>query len=171
MATTVHAVVRTDNMAGTDVRAQLVSVVYMGDDGATATDIDNGNVVLLDGHVDGEREIYKGITPTASSAIGDIVLLATPEIRYNELEKALEDFYNEAERPARGYHLHSGAYFSVTKDALDGVDEPAVGNVVELAASTKLNVAASATSGSTAVGKIDAVETAGARTWYVVKID
>jgi len=171
MATTVHAVVRTDNMAGTDVLAQLVSVMYMGADGKTATDIDNGNVVLLNGHVSGEREIYNAITPKADSAIGEVVLLATPEIRYNELEKSLEDFYNEANKPGRAYHLHSGAYFAVTKAALTGAETPAVGNIVELAADTKLNVATSATSGSTAVGKIDAIETAGPRTYYVIKID
>ena len=35
MAETKHAVVRTDNMTGTDVRSQLVSIKYMGADGET----------------------------------------------------------------------------------------------------------------------------------------
>lgn len=48
---------------------------------------------------------------------------------------------------------------------------PAKGNIVELAAGTKLNVAASATSGATTVGKIIDVEIAGRYTYYVIKID
>lgn len=71
----------------------------------------------------------------------------------------------------RGYRLHSGDIFSVTKEALAGLDAPAKGNIVELAAGNKLSVAASATAGSTAVGKIIDVETVGRYTYYVIKVD
>ena len=37
----IHAVVRTDLMSGTDVRADLVSIKYMGTNGSTPTEIDN----------------------------------------------------------------------------------------------------------------------------------
>ncbi len=39
-----YAVVRTDNMYATDVRAGLVSIQYMGADGSTPTAIENGNL-------------------------------------------------------------------------------------------------------------------------------
>ena len=42
-----YGVVRTDRMYGTDVGAGLVSVKYMGSDGSTATEIQNGSVVKL----------------------------------------------------------------------------------------------------------------------------
>lgn len=165
-----YGVVRTDKMMATDVRSMLESVKYMGA-GSTATAIDNGNVVKLDGSLmTGEREIKKGVTPAASDALDAIVLIASPEVMYDERKRNLDEFQNEAGKVCRGYHLHSGDIFSVTKDALDGVDTPAVGNVVELKAGIKLNVAASATGGSTVVGKIIAVDVVGRYTYYVIQV-
>lgn len=166
-----HAVVRTDLMDGTDVRGQLVSVKYMGADGATPTEIDNGNVLKVESLIDGEREVYAGVTPAADTAITDIVLVASVEVMYDERKKNLDEYVNEADKICRGYRLHHGNIFSVTKDALDGVETPAVGNVVELKAGTKLNVASAATEGSTAVGKIIDIEIAGRYTYYAIKID
>lgn len=165
-----YGVVRTDRLMGTDVRSMLESVKYMGA-GSTATAIDNGNVVKLDGSLmTGEREIKKGVTPAANDALDAIVLIASPEVMYDERKRNLDEFQNEAGKVCRGYHLHSGDIFSVTKDALDGVSAPAVGNVVELKAGIKLNVAASATGGSTVVGKIIAVDVVGRYTYYVIQV-
>ena len=166
-----YAVVRTDKMAATDVRAGLVSVRYQPS--ATNTAIENGNVVLLDGLETGSREVYKGATPAANSALKDIVLIATPEVIYDERKRNLTDFRNEAGRIARGYHLHVNDIFSVTKDALDGAATPAVGDVVELKAGTKLNVVAAATgltSGSTQVGTIVDINTVGKLTYYAIQV-
>lgn len=165
-----YGVVRTDRLMGTNVRSMLESVKYMGA-GSTATAIDNGNVVKLDGSLmTGEREIKKGVTPAANDALDAIVLIASPEVMYDERKRNLDEFQNEAGKVCRGYHLHSGDIFSVTKDALDGVATPAVGNVVELKAGIKLNVAASATGGSTVVGKIIAVDVVGRYTYYVIQV-
>lgn len=165
-----YGVVRTDRLMGTDVRSMLESVKYMGA-GSTATAIDNGNVVKLDGSLmTGEREIKKGVTPAANDALDAIVLIASPEVMYDERKRNLDEFQNEAGKVCRGYHLHSGDIFSVTKDALDGVSAPAVGNVVELKAGIKLNVAASATGDSTVVGKIIAVDVVGRYTYYVIQV-
>ncbi len=165
-----YGVVRTDKLMGTDVRSMLESVKYMGA-GSTATAIDNGNVVKLDGSLmTGEREIKKGVTPAANDALDAIVLVASPEVMYDERKRNLDEFQNEAGKVCRGYHLHSGDIFSVTKDALDGAATPSVGNVVELKAGIKLNVAASATSGSTVVGKIIAVDVVGRYTYYVIQV-
>ena len=165
-----YGVVRTDKMMATDVRSMLESVKYMGA-GSTATAIDNGNVVKLDGSLmTGEREIKKGVTPAANDALDAIVLIASPEVMHHERKRNLDEFQNEAGKVCRGYHLHSGDIFSVTKDALDGAATPAVGNVVELKAGIKLNVAASATGGSTVVGKIIAVDVVGRYTYYVIQV-
>ena len=164
-----HAVVRTDKMFGTDNRAGLVSVRYQPGD--TMTAIDNGNVVKLNGLETGSREVYKGATPSKSDAITDIVLIATPEVLYDETKKNLDEFQNEEGTISRGYYLHANDIFSVTKDALAGAASPAVGNIVELAEGTKLNVAVSATEDSTTVGSIIAVETAGRYTYYVIQVD
>jgi hypothetical protein len=89
---------------------------------------------------------------------------------YDERKRGLDEFINEAGKVCRGYRLHKGDIFSVTKDGLDGVETPAVGNIVELKAGTKLNVVASATSGSTPVGKIIAVDVVGRHTYYAILV-
>lgn len=166
-----YAVVRTDAMAGTDVRGQLVSVKYMGTDGATPTAIENGNVLKIGALMTGEREIYIGGAVAANDKIDDIVLIASPEVVYDERKRNLDDFVNEAGKACRGYHIHSGDTFSVTAEALSGTGTPAVGNIVELAAGTKLAFAASATTGSTKVGRIIAVDVVGRYTYYAIKVD
>ena len=171
-----YAIVRTDRMHGTDNAADLVSIKYIVTTGSgdsavsTETAIENGNVLKVGALMEGEREIFAGSAPAANDDLDDIVLIATPEVIYDEHKNSLDQFINEAGRPCRGYHLRKADIFSVTKDALDGVATPAVGNVVELKAGTKLNVAASATSGSTVVGKILDIETRGGITFYAVLV-
>lgn len=169
----IHAVVRTDLMSGTDVRSDLVSIKYMGANGSTPTDIDNGCVLKVGALVKGEREIFVGGDVAAGTALDDVVLIASPEVMYDERLRNLSDFYNVAGKACRGYRLHSGNVFSVTDVALD-MDSfnasNAVGKVVELQAGNKMKVTASLTGGSTQVGTIMAVETAGLYTYYVIKI-
>ena len=163
-----HAVVRTDRMEGTGDRNSLVSIKYIVS--TTPTAIENGNVLKRGALIDGEREIFEGSTPAATDALDDVVLVVTPEVMYDERLKNLDDFINEAGKIARAYHLRKGDIFSVTKEALDGAASPAVGNIVELKAGTKLNVVASLTASSTQVGKIIAIETVGKYTYYVVLV-
>lgn len=164
-----YAVVRTDNMLGTDARSMLVSIKYKN--GSDFAAIENGNVLKVGALIEGEREIYEGGAVAANDKITDVVLIASPEVMYDERLKNIDEFINEAGKACRGYRLHSGDVFSVTKEALAGAASPVVGDIVELAKGTKLNVAKSATSGSTVVGKIIAVEAAGRYTYYAVKID
>ena len=175
-----YGVVRTDLMAGTDVRSLLVSVKYMGS-GSTATAIENGNVVKVDGtfaakgESASEREILKGVTPAANTAISEIVLIATPELMYDERKHNLDEFRNEAGAICRGYRLHSGDVFSVTADALDfntnETTDGKVNSIVELKAGVKLNVKVSAaTDGSTVVGKVVAKDVVGKYTYYVIRV-
>lgn len=168
MANVKHGVVRTDLLDGTDVRAALVSIEYMGADGKTETAIDNGCVLKVGMLKEGEREIYVGSAPEATDELKDIVLIATPEVMYDERLRNLDDFYNEAGTPCRGYRLRSGNVFSVTKAALDGNEEPAVGDLVELQNDVLLNVVSEATEGATAIGKIIAVDVVGRHTYYAI---
>lgn len=160
-----HAVVRTDLLDGTDVRSQLVSVKYMGADGNTPTEIDNGNVLKVESLIDGEREVYAGVTPAADTALTNIVLIASVEVMYDEHQKNLDEYVNEKDKICRGYRLCHGNIFSVTAEALTG--NPEKGAAVTLGADTKLAVGGS----GTAVGKIIDVETAGRYTYYAIKID
>lgn len=161
-----HAVVRTDKLAGTDNRAYLVSVRYQPSE--TMTAIDNGHVVKLDGLEEGSREVFKGVDVTGSEALNEVVLVASPEIMKDH-RKNLDEFENEANDIARGYVLTKGAMFSVTKEALAGEAEPAVDDKIELAAGTKMKATRSEVSG-TQIGVIDAVETVGRYTYYVIRV-
>ena len=170
MANEKHGVVRTDRMYGTDVAANLASVKYMGT-GAAEAAIDNGCVVALNGLMDGQREVYKGVTPAANTEKGKIALIATPEVMYDERKKNLEEFENEAGTVCRAYILHENDIFSVTADVLDASASIAVGNIVELQAGVKLKVVSAATSSSTTIGKVIAIEKAGRYTYYVIQVD
>lgn len=166
-----YCVVRTDLMFGTDVRSGLVSVKYMGSGSSTPTEIQNGNVLKLGSLVSGEREVYIGGNIAANDAVKDVVLVASPEVMYDERKRNLDEYINEAGKIIRGYRFHNGDVFSVTKDGIDGKETPEVGDIVEFKAGTKLNVVASATSGSTVLGKIIAVDVVGRYTYYVIKVE
>ena len=172
MENTKYGVIRTDLLSGTDQRADMVSLRYMGANGKTPTEIENGSVVVLDGLMEGEREIRVGKTPTASAALDTIAIVATPEMLYDERKKNLSDFINEAGKTCRGYIPRSRNIFSVTAEGLDIAEgvTPEVGYAVELGSTPKLKVVASATSGSTKVGEIIAIDKTTRYTYYVIKI-
>ena len=161
-----HAVVRTDRMEGTGDRNSLVSIKYIVS--TTPTAIENGNVLKRGALISGEREVFEGATPARDDALEDIVLVATPEVMYDERLRNLDDFINEAGKIARAYHLRKGDIFSVTKEALafatSEADDGKVGSVVELKAAT------GATDGSTVVGKIIAIDVVGKYTYYVILV-
>lgn len=163
-----YAVVRTDRMEGTGDRNSLISIKYIKND--EETEIQNGSVLKRGALISGEREVFAGADVAAADALDDVVLVCSPELMYDERLRNLDDFINEAGKIARAYHLRKGDIFSVTKPALDGKASPEVGDAVELKAGTKLNVAASATSGSTQVGKIIEIDVVGRYTYYVILV-
>ena len=156
-----HSVVRTDKMAGTDVRSELVSVRYQPSD--TMTEIDNGNIVKLGNLEAGSREVYKGDTPAATDTIADVVLIASPEKIYDEHIHGVDKFTNEAGMIARGYRLHEHDIFSVTEEAFNGT--PALGKMVAIMDGTKLNVV-----DESGFGAIIDKNVVGRYTYYVIEV-
>ena len=167
-----YCVARTDKLMGTDVRSMLESVKYQVADTEGAmvdTAIENGNVVKVGALISGEREVKSATTPAATTKIDEVVLVVAPEVMYDERKKNLDEYRNEVGQIVRGYHLHSGDIFSVTAEGLKNAS-PAVSQVIELAASTKWNNVATATQGSTVVGKIIAKDVVGRYTYYVIQV-
>lgn len=156
-----YAIVRTDLMQGTVDPSALVSIRY-------AEAIENGNVLAVGALADGEREVRVGGKPKANAPLIDIVLIASPELIYEDGKCNLNQYINKENFICRGYRMKIGNIFSVTKEALDGT--PKVGSIVELQAGTKLKSASSLTTGSTMVGEIIAREHMGAETYYVIEI-
>jgi hypothetical protein len=161
-----YCIVRTDRMTGTVVPSALISGKYLPS--ATATAIDNGNVVKVGALVSGEREVFTLDTPAVNTPLAQIALVATPEVMADERLKNLNEFRNAAGDIVRAYMLRSGDIFSITSDGYTAISgtAPAAGQIVELAAATKLKLTASLTSGSTQVGTVIAVE----GSYLVVKV-
>lgn len=150
-----HGVVTREAMSSEFDGTKRKSFKYLPS--GTATAVDNANVVLKGSLVSGEREVYTATTPAVNSALKNILLVTTPEVMADERLKNLSDFYNAAGDIATGDHLVSGDVFSITAEAFTAAATVAVGDVVELAASTKLKIVAAATgltSGSTQVGTV-----------------
>ena len=170
-----YAVIRTDKMFGTDNRTGLYSVKY----DTPAVEIENGCVLKLGtlySKTKGRssdptsiaREIYVASDVEAATKLSEVVIVATPEVQYDERIRDLDDFINPAEATMRAYSLTVGCIFSLTEAGF--TTKPTKGNIVELAAGNKLKPVASATSGSTTVGVVDAVEKVGRYTYYVVRV-
>lgn len=150
-----YAVVKREAMASENVANLRKSFKYLPSGVATA--VQNGNVVKATSVISGERELLEGSTPLVNTELKDILLVTTPEVMADERKKNLDEFINEAGAIATGDRLISGDIFTVTADAFTAAATVVVGDVVELAASTKLKVVAAATgltSGSTQVGTI-----------------
>lgn len=161
-----YGVIRTDRMFGTDNRAGLISVKYMGADGETPTAIENGCVVKVGGLMEGEREVYLGTAPEGGETKEQIAIIATPEMMYDEHKHDLDEFINKAGKICRAYRPHSGDIFSVTIDALDATDV-AVGNAVSVGEGVKLAVSASA---DAPLGTVIAIDQVGKYTYYVIQV-
>ena len=144
-----YACVRTDNMSGTTLGKNLVSVKFDGE-------IENGNIVVIGSLVSGEREVRTATTPAANSALRDLALIAAPEVVKDKKYNSLAEFINQKGDIVRAYRLVSGDIFSVTAEALAGT--AVVGSVIEAQAATKMKAVESLTTGSTKIGTVLAIE-------------
>lgn len=174
-----HAVVRTDLLAGTDVRSELVTMRYQ-DSGGKEADIDNGNIVaILPANQKGKLDVAVAtdIPSGLTTELPTIALVATPEVMYDDFKQNLTDFVNEAGKNQRGYILRSGAIFSVTAEAIDGistVEESALDALYIKEGTTKLTVTAGGDSAGavykTPFAHILGVEYGNGLTYYVIKV-
>ena len=109
-----HNIVRLDNMTGTTVPTQLVSVIVY-DKNKKEVEVDNGTLVYVSKErLDDNREVRKAYTEAPTDVTDtDVALLASPENVYDEREDDLEAFTNEAGSVARAYILNKGDIFAV----------------------------------------------------------
>lgn len=160
---TEYCVVRTDNMFGTDVGAGLRSVRFY-DSGDNFAEVENGVIAHLEALEEGQREVYKAKAATASDKMDECVLIAAPEVMYDERKRNLNEFVNEAGKAVRGYVLHNGDVFSLTAAGFDG-SAPTVGAQVSVGTKGKLKA------GTAGLGKCIAIEVAGRYTYYVILVE
>lgn len=144
-----HCICDTSNMAGTRLPSKHVNVKL-------SADVDNGNIVALGALADGEFEAFATSKPAANTDIKKLALVKAPEVMKDERLRSLGDFYNKSGAIVRAYLFESGDEFRLTAEGLSG--SPAVGYAVEADASYKLKAVSGATSSSTQIGTIIAVE-------------
>ena len=106
-----YCVVRTDRMYGTDVAPGLRSLRFYAD--GQVAEVENGVIAHLEGLEEGQREVHKAVAATAGADLTECVLIAAPEVMYDERLRNLDDFINEAGKAVRGYILHCNDEFSV----------------------------------------------------------
>lgn len=155
---------RSDNMSGTTLGKDLVAVKYQPAGKDTA--IENGNIVVVGAMIAGGSDVRTATTPTAASALNTLAVIGAPAVDKTKGYNAESDYAVPAGTAARAYRLRTGDMFSVTADALSATAEIAVGNIVEAQAGTKMKVVASATSGSTKIGTVYAIE----GEWVVIEV-
>lgn len=134
-------IVRVDNVQATK-SGNIKSARYYVT--STATEIENGNIVVLAGLLStANREIFKAIAPAAITA-KNVYLVATPELIYDETLKstgALGNFTNAAGENITLIGLEAGDIFSVSDECFNAVVNdtdglPGVGNYAIIDAGT-----------------------------------
>ena len=165
MATVKHAVIRTDNMAGTHEGSLLKHVMFY--DGDEKAAIDNAQVVQIGALETGEREVFVAEAPTAGASVHDLAIIAGVTLFYDESVRHYEDEWENAAGVAtRAYMYHPNSIFSATPEAFDGT--PAVGKYVGYTAgSTKLTVQDAA--GATTFGEIIDKQVVGRYTYFGIR--
>lgn len=158
-----YCVVRTDRMSGTDVAPMLRSVRFYGADGKVS-EVENGVIAHLEALEAGQREVYKAVAATNSAKLSECVLIAAPEVMYDERKRNLSDFINEAGKAIRGYVLHENDEFSVTAEGFVGGTVPVEGAEVGIGANGKIDAA------GTGLGKCVHIEQAGRYTYYDILV-
>ena len=158
-----YCIIRTDLMHGTKNPDQLVSLRFYNAEGKVA-EVENGVIVELKGYEDGQREVMKAVAATADSNLADCVVIAAPEVMYDERKKNLDEYINEAGKAVRGYRLVDRNIFSLTAEGFVGGTAPALNGKVGVGANGKLDAA------GTGFGECVHIETAGRYTYYAIKI-
>ena len=162
-----YAVIRTDNMVGTNVIPNTVSIKYGGSDGETPTAIENANIVMLKKLDEHERDIWVAVTPDSTTDKTNMAIVAGVENLYDERVRNLDEYINEAGMAVRAYKPNYGIdVYSATKEAFAG--SPEVDKFVDVEdSSTKAKIADE--KGDRTFGKIIAKEVSGRYTYYVVQ--
>lgn len=165
MATVKHAVIRTDNMAGTHEGSLLKHVMFY--DGSNKAAIDNAQVVEIGALETGEREIFVAKAPAAGASVHNLAIVAGVVLFYDESVRHYEDEWeNAAGAATRAYMYHPNTIFSATAEAFSGT--PEVGKYVGYTAgSTKLTVQSAF--GETTFGVIIDKQIVGRYTYFGIR--
>lgn len=152
------ALLRLDRMAA-DKTDSLEHVMH-------TSALENGMVVAMGDLKTGEREIHAVKVPATATLETDVfVLIAAPEIIYNEVGYTEKDFYIPANKECRAFNFFVGDVFTVSDTLIDlpnGVSATAAGGYVSPQnGSTKWLYSATYPTGVRLVCKVEEKDTLG----------
>lgn len=177
----IHGMVNVAKANGTDAGIDLYSgMVYSSESFDVLRDCDNGMLVnfgavkTLDTSSDPDGiEVYRVYPNNAKSVPRNrLGLVATPEMIYDESKHyTLENFYNEAGKPVRIYHLTPNSIFTFNAKCFSNVDvnDLTVGKYVTYTNAT-FTAQDSEPIGDDYIGVIEKVLYYDTETQYVVRI-
>lgn len=162
-----YTVFRCDNMPGTDQRAYIASVLVQ-DSSGNPIEVENGTIVEIGDLIDGKHDLYAATLATKTSTVANCAVIGTPEVIHDDhLKKNLDDFINEAGKPATAYLLGHGGVFSVTKEGfVNGTVPTKAGKTVAVGIGTNGKI----DSAGTGLGTILAIDQTNRYTYYAVRL-
>lgn len=158
-----YCVVNTDLMSGVKQPADLVSLRFYGvvNSQTVAAEVENGVIAKL-GALE-NREVYAATAAAATDDPDECVIIANPEVMYDERKRVLEDYINPAGKAIRGYRIKNKNIMSFTKEGFVSGTVPTKGAAVGIGAGGKISTA------GTGLGKCVEIWTEGNRTFYAIQ--
>lgn len=122
-------IVRKDKLlAGYNGNLESVIVYDKKGTGQVPVQVSNGVFVVIEGVIEGQREVKKAYLATETDKAEDILFIHNSEVMYDERLYKLEDFVIPAGKVARAYRLYDGDIVTLTADLFAGTVE--VGDVL-----------------------------------------
>lgn len=128
------AIVRKDKMLA-GYNGNLESVI-LHDKAGKQVESTNGVFVFVEGLLEGQREVKKGVLADVADVAKDVLLIHNSEVMYDERKYKLADFVIEEGKAARAYRLYDGDIITLTKDLF--TQTVAVGDKLAVKANGKL---------------------------------
>lgn len=164
-----YCVIRTDNLSGTDQRADLFSLRFCTVSTAgqtnvyTSAAVENGVIAKLVALENGSREVYIAVAASETDDPANLVIVAGVELDYKETSHNLDAWINPVGKVTRGYLPRKGNVWSITKEGFVNGTVPAVGGKVGIGDGGKLDAA------KEGFATCIAIESDGRYTYYVMK--
>jgi hypothetical protein len=111
-------IARKDKLVG-GYNGNLESVI-VHDQAGNPVATSNGVFVVLEGLMEGQREVKKARLATEADKAKDVLFIHNSEVMYDERKSKLEDFVIEAGKVARAYRLYDGDIVTLTVDLFAG---------------------------------------------------
>lgn len=129
------AIVRKDKLQA-GYNGNLESVKIHDNEGSLQVAATNGVFVVVEGLMEGEREVKKARLAAEKDIAHEVLLVHNAEVMYDAQKSRLDEYEIEAGKVARAYYLANGDIITLTVDLFHS--EPSVNDVLAVKADGKL---------------------------------